>query len=307
MLKLDNVWKRYGSHGAVRGLSLDVTEGSAFALIGANGAGKTTTIKLLMNILQPDEGQAQVFGVDSRNLTIRELARIGYVSENQKLPAALSLAEYLAYLRPFYRTWDRDLEAKVLKMLRLPVDRKISQLSHGNRMKAALACALCYHPELLILDEPFNGLDPLIRDEFMEGVLHQAGQMTLFISTHDLSDIETFATDVAFLSEGQLLFQEGMDSLMQRHRAVNITLDDDVLPATLPASWINRKQSGSVLSFIDSNFSEEDLHHDLETLGLVHRHLEVQPIGLRSVFTATARAVSPALYEEVALGPSHLS
>jgi ABC-2 type transport system ATP-binding protein len=307
MLKLDSVWKRYGSHGALRGLSLKVAEGSAFALIGANGAGKTTTIKLSMNILQPDDGCAEILGVDSRRLTIRELARIGYVSENQKLPAALSLAEYLAYLRPFYRTWDRDLESKVLRMLRIPVDRKISELSHGNRMKAALACALCYHPELLILDEPFNGLDPLIRDEFMEGVLHQAGQMTLFISTHDLSDIETFATDVGFLSEGQLLFQESMESLMQRYRAVNITLDDDVPPAVLPASWINRKRSGSVLSFIDSKFSEGALHHDLERLGLSHRHLEVQPIGLRSVFTATARAMSAEKDLEVGIGSSYLS
>ncbi|MBS1813855.1 MAG: ABC transporter ATP-binding protein [Acidobacteria bacterium] len=307
MLKLDNLSKRYGNHGALRNLSLKVEEGSAFALIGANGAGKTTTIKLLMNILQPDAGSAQVFGVDSRNLTIHELARIGYVSENQKLPAALSLAEYLAYLRPFYPTWDHDLERKVVAMLRLPVDRKISQLSHGNRMKAALACALCYHPELLILDEPFNGLDPLIRDEFMEGVLHEAGQMTLFISTHDLSDIETFATDVAFLSEGRLLFQESMESLMQRHRAVNITLDDDVLPETLPSSWINRRQSGSVLSFIDSHFSEKQLHRDIEILGLSHRHLEVEPIGLRSVFTATARATSAEAYEEVEIGSSHLS
>lgn len=307
MLKLDNLSKHYGNHGALRNLNLTVEAGSAFALIGANGAGKTTTIKLVMNILQPDAGSAQVFGVDSRKLTIHELARIGYVSENQKLPPALSLAEYLAYLRPFYPMWDRDLERRITAMFRIPIDRKISQLSHGNRMKAALACALCYHPELLILDEPFNGLDPLIRDEFMEGVLHQADQMTLFISTHDLSDIETFATDVAFLSEGQLLFQESMESLMQRHRAVNITLDEDVLPARLPSTWINRKQSGSVLSFIDSKFSEERLHQELEALGLIHRHLEVEPIGLRSVFTATARAMSAETREEVVVGSSYIS
>ena len=161
--------------------------------------GKTTTIKLLMNILEPSRGSATIFGVDSRRLTSRELSRIGYVSENQELPQALRLGEYLSYLRPFYPKWDLCLERTIVKIFRLPLDRKISHFSHGMRMKTALTCALCYHPELLILDEPFNGLDPLIRDEFIEGLLHQAGQITVFMSTHDLSDIESFATGITFM------------------------------------------------------------------------------------------------------------
>lgn len=264
--------------------------GSAFALVGANGAGKTTTIKLLMNILQPDRGSATIFGVDSRRLSPRELAKIGYVSENQKLPSALTLNEYLAYLRPFYPTWDKDLERTVLKLFRLPADRKISQLSHGNRMKAALSCALCYHPQLLVLDEPFNGLDPLIRDEFMDGILRQADQMTVFISTHDLADIETFATDIAFLNEGQLLFQESMESLMGRFRSICITLDDDATPINAPPHWLNIRRSGSVVAFTHSRFKNDDLAEELAAMGVVYRHLDVESVNLRTVFTSSARA-----------------
>ena len=144
-------------------MSIAVPEGSAFALIGANGAGKSTTIKTLMNIISPSQGSATILGVDSRRISPSELAQIGYVSENQEMPGRLTVAEYLAYLRPFYPAWDRDLEAEILAQLCLPPDRKIKNLSHGMRLKMALACALLFLPKLLVLDEPFSGLDPLVR------------------------------------------------------------------------------------------------------------------------------------------------
>ena len=133
-------------------------QGSAYALIGANGAGKTTTIRILMNILEAGRGNATVLGVDSRRISPRELAQIGYVSENQDMPARLTVAEYLDYLRPFYPERDTALEASILAQLRLPARCKIGDLSHGMRMKMALACALPFRPKLLVLDEPFSGL-----------------------------------------------------------------------------------------------------------------------------------------------------
>ena len=179
IIQTDNVWKKFGRFEALQGLSIAVPEGSAFALIGANGAGKSTTIKLLMNIISPSQGRATVLGVDSRKISPKELAQIGYVSENQEMPGRMTVAGYLDYLRPFYPTWDRALEAEILARLRLPPERRIKDLSHGMRMKMALACALPFRPKLLVLDEPFSGLDPLVRDEFMEGLLHQAGEMTI--------------------------------------------------------------------------------------------------------------------------------
>ena len=213
MIRADDLWKKFGRHEALRGLSLSVPEGSAYALIGANGAGKTTTIRILMNILEAERGHATVLGVDSRRISPRELAQIGYVSENQEIPKALTVAEYLDYLRPFYPRWDKALEASVLGELRLPRERKIGDLSHGMRMKAALACALPFRPKLLILDEPLSGLDSLVRDEFMAGLLQQAGEMTIPISSHELSEIEGVATHVGYIEDGKLLFEESMSDL----------------------------------------------------------------------------------------------
>src|SRR5580658_3893995 len=125
MIHVNDLWKNFRKHDALRGLTFSVAEGSAFALIGANGAGKTTTIKVLMNIIEPSRGEAQVMGVDSRSISPRELARIGYVSESQDLPERLTVEQYLDYLRPFYPQWDRELGASVVRSLHLPRRRKI--------------------------------------------------------------------------------------------------------------------------------------------------------------------------------------
>ena len=115
MIEVQNLWKKFGRHEALRGLSFSVPQGAAYALIGANGAGKTTTIKVLMNILGPSRGSARVMGVDSRRLSPAELCRIGYVSENQEIPEWMRVGALLEYLRELYPTWDRDLENSLLK------------------------------------------------------------------------------------------------------------------------------------------------------------------------------------------------
>jgi ABC-2 type transport system ATP-binding protein len=291
LIRADNLCKQYGKHEAIQGLSFTVSEGSAVALIGANGAGKTTTIKILMNILQPSRGAATVLGVDSRRLSAREFRRIGYVSENQVMPQALTVGEYLDYLRPFYSRWDRDLERSLRSQLRLPADRKIGNLSHGMRMKLALACALPFHPELLVLDEPFNGLDALVRDELMEGMMAQAGQMTIFISSHDLAEIDCFATDVAFIDGGKLLFEESMETLMGRFREVQVTLDGDaLLPQSIPNEWLNMRAAGSVVTFIDTRFAESAMSGRLSPYWTSIRRVETKPLSLRSIFTTLARS-----------------
>ncbi len=291
MIRVENLWKKFGRFDALRGLSFDVPEGSAFALIGANGAGKTTTIKILMNILEPTRGRATLLGVDSQNVSPRELAEIGYVSENQDMPSRLTVEEYVAYLRPFYPTWDRDLEASMARQLRLPLERRIGDLSHGMRMKMALMCALPYRPRLLILDEPFSGLDPLVRDEFMEGLLEQAGEMTILISSHELGEIDGVATDVAFVDEGKLLFQESMSDLTGRFREVHVTLEMEAArPAQVPTEWIAMRALGNVLTFVDTRFDENGLSERIRARIEGVRGIDAQPMALRSIFTTLARA-----------------
>ncbi|HEY6456749.1 MAG TPA: ABC transporter ATP-binding protein [Steroidobacteraceae bacterium] len=291
IINTDNLYKAFGKCDALRGLSMAVPEESVFALIGANGAGKTTTIKVLMNLVRPTAGSATVLGVDSRRLSPRERSQIGYVSENQEMPGRLRVGQYLDYLRPLYSTWDPQLEQTVLQQLNLPMDRRIKDLSHGMRLKMALACALPFKPKLLVLDEPFSGLDSLIREEFMEQLLLQAGEMTILISSHELADIEGAATHVAYIEQGQLLFQEGMDELFARTREVRVTLKDAAIaPPGLPVHWLGVKTVGSVISFVDVQFREDQLQERLPTLLTGICDVQVQPVALKDIFTTLARA-----------------
>jgi len=283
--------KSFRRHDAVRGISLAVAEGSIYALIGANGAGKTTTIKTLLNILTPTSGRAEVLGVDSRRLSPREYSKIGYVSENQELPQRLTVGAYLDYLRPFYPTWDVSLERSLVSDLQLPIDRKIRDLSHGMRMKASLACALCYRPRLLVLDEPFSGLDPLVRDELMERLLQQADEMTVFLSSHELDEIEGSTTFVGYLENGRLLFQESMAQLSGRVREVRVTMNHDAgIPQGSPENWINMSAAGNVLSFVDVRYESQVLQASINSLLADIKEVGIQPVALRSIFTALARS-----------------
>jgi ABC-2 type transport system ATP-binding protein len=211
--------KTYGRFLAIHELNIAVPNGSVFALMGANGAGKTTVIKILLNIISPTRGKATVLGVESRAIDPTILARIGYVSENQALPRRLRVKDFFEYLRPCYADWDRDLEEELRGQLALPPNRKIGELSHGMRMKMALACALPFRPKLLVLDEPLSGLDPLARDELIGGFMRQAGETTILISSHELDEVERFATHVGFLHEGRLLFQGSVDALAEHARS----------------------------------------------------------------------------------------
>ena len=192
-LRIIDLSKRFGRSTVVDHLNLDVPEGSIYGLVGPNGAGKTTTIKMLMNILQPSEGRAEVLGTDSRRLICRDFVeRIGYVSENQEMPDWMTVGSFMAYLKPFYPTWDDARAAELLRQFDLPLDRKLKHLSRGMWMKTALASSLAYRPPLLILDEPFTGLDPLVRDELIEGVLDAAEGATILVSSHNLAGNRDF-------------------------------------------------------------------------------------------------------------------
>jgi len=256
---------------------------------------------VLMNILEPSRGSATLLGVDSRRIAVRELAQIGYVSENQDMPARLTVGEYTAYLRAFYPTWDGDLEASIARQLRLPKDRKIGNLSHGMRLKMALLCALPYRPKLLILDEPFSGLDPLVRDEFMEGLLGQAGEMTILISSHELGEIDGVATHIAFVDEGRVLFQESMGDLMRRFREVHVTLDGEpTRPSHAPKEWMAMRMTGNVLTFVDTQFDEGALGERIRSRLRDVRDIDSQPMALRSIFTTLARAARDGSAQEKA-------
>ena len=250
---------RYGRVETLKRINLNVPEGSAFALVGTNGAGKTTTMRILMNILQPVSGTASVLGCDTRSLKPSHFQKIGYVSENQVLPDRLTIAQYFDYLRALYPDWDRGLENSLRKRMQLPPSRQLSKLSHGMRMKTVLIAGLAFRPKLLVLDEPLSGMDTLTRDEVVDGLLEQADETTILISSHELSEIENFTTDIAFMDDGDLVFQEPIETTRDRYREVHVTLSAQKnWPDTAPDNWRGHRIHGHTLQFVDSQYQGHD-------------------------------------------------
>jgi len=286
-IRTENLTKNFRRVTALDRLGLDVPEGAIYALVGPNGAGKTTAIKILMNILRPSSGRAEVLGTDARRIAGKAFTAIGYVSENQELPGWMHVGAFLAYLRPFYPAWDRDLEKELVKQFDLPLDRKLGALSRGMRMKAALAGSLAYHPRLIVL----GGLDPLVRDELIEGMLERAPEATVFLSSHDLAEIESFASHVGYLDQGRLLFSEEMTELANRFREVELTLEAPAaLPQRLPATWMQAKASASAVQFIESRFDQERTGTEIRQVFGEPRNIAFAPMSLRSIFLAMARS-----------------
>lgn len=290
ILQTDALTRKFGRTVAVDALTLDVPQGSTFALVGANGAGKTTLIKLLMNILQPQVGSSHVLGVDSRHLRGAAFERIGYISENQELPDGMTVGSMLNYFRPFYPQWDRALEAQLLRQFDLPIERKLKHLSRGMKMKASFVSSLAYRPELLILDEPFSGLDPLVRDELIEGLLERSPETTIFLSSHDLAEIESFASHIAYLENGCLLFAEEMNVLSDRFREVTVTLDSPAQPAQWPASWMQVQSVDCVLRFVHNAYNESTTRGEILQCLPQARTIDFDPMSLRAIFLAVAKS-----------------
>lgn len=294
LIELHDLRKSFRKTDAVNGLSLRVPEGQVTAFLGPNGAGKTTTIKCLLNLHRPDSGSAIVLGTDSRQLGPAQFTQLGYVSENMELPLWMTVQQFLDYCRPLYPQWDRAFESKLMTQFELPTKTKLKDLSRGMRMKAALLSSLAYRPKLVVLDEPFSGLDPLVRDEFIRGLLELTEQegWTVFVSSHDIEEVQRLADRVAILNRGQLALDESSDSLQTRFRAVEVVLPDQSrAPTSLPSTWLHAEQAGRTLRFIDSQFTEPaKLESTVHAAMPETVSVEARAMSLREIFVALARA-----------------
>ena len=289
-IRTENLTKRFGSLAAIESLDFQVPEGAIYALVGPNGAGKTTALKVLMNIFPATHGRAEVLEIESTRLSPREFAQIGYFSENQEMPDWMTVKYFLAYLKPFYPSWDNARAEELLRQFELPLNTKLANLSRGMRAKAALASSLTYRPRLLVLDEPFSGLDVLVRDELVGALLESADGATVLISSHDLSEIESFASHVGYLEHGRLQFSEEMGSLTSRFRAIEITLQHQPsLPVGFPSTWLGMKTTAGVVRFVETDYDQGRTRAAVRRLfGDVE--VAVNPMSLREIFVALALA-----------------
>jgi len=260
-------------------------------LIVPNGAGKTTTIKLLMNLIQPTSGQAMVLNTESRHLGVKDWQRIGYVSENQELPEWMSPSELLAYYRPFYPTWDDALCGTLQEALGLTAAGPLRTLSRGTRMKAALLASLAFSPELVVLDEPFSGLDPLVRDELVRALLEMPGHRpwTVLVSSHDVDEVERLADWIGFINNGRLTLVEPIESLLNRFSLVEVITERETV-AELPAvsNWVRHGAAGRTLRFVDT---AHDQPESLQRIGAAFPAATIRSsrMSLRDVFLVLAR------------------
>jgi ABC-2 type transport system ATP-binding protein len=293
VIEFHQVCRRFRKAWALRHASFRVPKGSITALLGPSGAGKSTAIKIALNLLRASTGKAEILGMDSKKLGPAQYARIGYVADGMELPEWMTVDQFLNWCRPLYPQWDIQLEQRLRSQFAIPGDRKLKHLSRGQRMKAALIAALTYRPELLVLDEPFSGLDPVVRDEFISGLLELAdGEgLTVLISSHDIEEVSRLADHVILLNHGSVLLDEDRENLLARHRRIEVLLSENYGEiGKLPHHWIGAKSSGRILRFTDTLYDEGKFS------ALYQKHFpscsppEIHPLTLRELFVTLVQS-----------------
>ena len=279
----------YGRHHVLRDINLTVASGNFYALLGRNGAGKTTLLKILAGLLLAQKGSSKTLGRDSAQLTPLDWTSIGYVSENQPLYDWYTGTELIAFVRPLYPNWDDAFCQHLLKRLRLPLDRPVRSYSKGERMKMVLLLAMAFHPRLLVLDEPFSGLDVLVKEQLITCLLETTGQeqWSVIFASHDLLEVERLADVIGLIDDGRLSLSEPLDSLQTRFRKIEVF--DATAPPLIDASMLQPVRDDGKLSFVETAFSpqrERELHQRYGA------SMEITSLSLREIVLALFSAES---------------
>ncbi|MGE7809162.1 ABC transporter ATP-binding protein [Lysinibacillus capsici] len=221
VVELKNVTKRFKGF-SVNHLNLQVKRGFVTGFIGANGAGKSTTIKTMMNLLRPDAGEVKLFGLDYKTHEKEIKQRIGFVYDGNIFFEGLNLKDIKRIVAPAYKRWDDTIFYQYVEQFELPLNKAIKTFSKGMQMKASLAIALSHHAELIIMDEPTAGLDPIFRRELLDLLqeLMVDGNRTIFFSTHITTDLDRIADYIAFIQKGELVFNQSIHDVAENYALV---------------------------------------------------------------------------------------
>src|SRR3984957_1662214 len=255
IIETSQLTKSFKSKQALRGLDLRVPVGSIFGFLGRNGAGKTTTIKTLMGLLRCDSGSAEVFGrpIIDADYPVEIRRRIGFVTEDKELYPYMTVEQLIRFTRPFFPKWRHDLERRYLQMFELPPRRKIPALSKGMRSKLMLLLAISRGAELLILDEPTDGLDPAATEDVLRELVAIAASSgtTVFFSSHQLPEVERIADQIGIIDQGRMIVTGSLDDMKLRYQRLQVVFSDSV---ALPARWADGvesvRQEGRVVSIL---------------------------------------------------------
>jgi ABC-2 type transport system ATP-binding protein len=273
--------KRFGDHAALSGLTMTVPRGRIVGFLGRNGSGKTTTIKILLDVIRRTSGEATVLGEPTGSVAVRR--RIGFLGEDKRLYSYMTVREIIAFTRPFFPTWRVETETRLLADFELPLNRKIGALSKGMRTKVGLLLNLCRHAEFLILDEPSEGLDPVMAEQMLQSLVQQAADgTTIFFSSHQVAEVEQIADHIIAIEKGRVLLEGSLDDLRQKFRRIHLVFDDPPPPEAFRRDGVEQVIArGRTISILASRNVDE-----IAALGplLAAKSVDVQPVGLKELF-----------------------
>jgi ABC-2 type transport system ATP-binding protein len=231
IIEITDLSKFYGKARGIENINLEINEGEIFGFIGPNGAGKSTTIRILMNMLFPTSGNARIMGLDVIRETKKIKTQVGYIPSDANAYSSMDVHEFLTYCIVFYDVKNGEQRINELAgLFELELNRKIADLSLGNRKKVSIIQSMLHSPRLLILDEPTTGLDPLMQSVFFELLRSENKKgMTIFFSSHILSEVQMLCKRVAIIKEGRIIKLEDIDNLRKKQlKKVSIEFDDQV-------------------------------------------------------------------------------
>jgi ABC-2 type transport system ATP-binding protein len=285
VIQTERLGKSYGRVEAVKELNLSIRPHTITAFLGLNGAGKSTTLKMLLGMMRPSSGDGTILGqrINDPIESVRIRTRIAYVSENKRLYDYMTVDQMIRFTSAFYPDWRPEEAQKLLRQFELPLNRKVKSLSKGMRTKLGLLIAFARQPELLILDEPSEGLDPVGIEELLEILVARCSEgTTVFFSSHQIAEVERIADQVCILHAGRLVLDSSLDDLRQSYRRI------DLIFPSIPAEHEFRMTGvedvrirGNQMSLLASRNAETVVAraHDFQATSI-----DVTPVGLREVF-----------------------
>lgn len=262
VVELKDVVIRYPHAEAVRGLTLEVQAGRCHALFGRNGAGKTSTLRALLGLLHPERGTLRLFGLDPARHEAEVKSRLAWVPDAPAFHPWMTVQETLGWSRTLRTRWSDDVQEHLLGRFELDRGAPASTLSRGQKTQLALVCALASDPELLVLDEPTNGLDPLVRRQFLEAVIgvfqdREPEKKTLLVSTHLISEFEGVVDDFTVLSQGRAVLTSTADDARARFCRLQAWFDDAV-PGAVPMKTLKPpRREGRMLELVLDSARDE--------------------------------------------------
>lgn len=291
IIETEALTKNYGKFQAVRELSLSVPYGSISGFLGQNGAGKSSTIKMLLGMMRPTYGSGRIFDlkIDKVDESIEIRKRAAFVSEDKRLYDYMTVEQIIRFTRSFFPRWRIDLEQRLLREFELPLDRKIKKLSKGMRTQTALLLAFCRGAELLILDEPTEGLDPLNIEKVLELLVGFAAEgTTVFFSSHQISEVEQIADHVFIIDKGRLLVDAPLDDIKEEYRRINLVFDHPIPTPEFALDGIIRVMAdGRTVSVFTSRNADRIVN---QAQALHATSIDVLPVSLKEIFLESLKA-----------------